>query len=198
MNSYLIVGLGNPGKSYEKTRHNVGFRVIDIVAHQLHLSSFKRDQKKFNSDYAIGRMDHKQLFLVKPLTYMNRSGIAVRQWVDYYQIPYSHILVILDDIALPFGKIRFRAKGSSGGHNGLQSVIDHLGTDAFPRLRIGIGNQYPKGKQVQYVLSRFTRQEEIQLDRLLLVIAEAVIAFIENGINYVMNKFNGRDLITST
>jgi len=193
----LIAGLGNPGKTYEKTRHNIGFRVIDAVAKALGVASFKEDHKKFLSLYATTSFHGKQLVLVKPLTYMNRSGEAIQKWVNYYHIPYHELLIIVDDIAIPFGTIRFRKTGSSGGHNGLKSIIECLGTEAFPRLRIGIGNAFPYGKQADYVLSPFTPEEETQLEQLMPILVQAVLSFEKNGIEYAMQHFNGKNLISA-
>lgn len=157
----LIVGLGNPGKSYEQTRHNIGFQVIRALAnrHEVKLRS-----SLFIAKGTIGEglIADEQALLLMPLTFMNESGRSVKKCADYFKIPPSNMLIVADDVALPFGKVRIREKGSSGGHNGLKSIQAHLGTEAFPRLRIGVGKQ-TEGDLSSYVLGSFTMEEQEEL-----------------------------------
>lgn len=153
---YLIAGLGNIGDEYANTRHNIGFTVVDALARSSGISF----QSGRYADTARMRIKNKSIILIKPTTYMNLSGKAVRYWLDKEKIPLENLLVVVDDIALPPGKLRLRKKGGSGGHNGLISVIEVLETDGFARLRFGIGNDFPKGYQTEYVLGRWTKAEE--------------------------------------
>ena len=145
---YLIVGLGNIGNEYSDTRHNIGFKILDAFAEASNIS-FSTERY---GDVARVRVKNKQLVLLKPSTYMNLSGNAVRYWKEKENIPTDHILVLVDDIALPFGAIRLKGRGSDAGHNGLKNITQMLGSDAYPRLRFGIGNDFPRGCQVDYVL----------------------------------------------
>ena len=148
---YLIVGLGNIGREYEATRHNIGFRIADALAARLGTSF----ATKRYGDVATGRIKNAQVVLLKPSTYMNLSGEAVRYWMSTERITIDHILVLVDDLALPFGTLRLKGKGSDAGHNGLKNIAQLLGSQAYPRLRFGIGNDYPQGKQIDYVLGAF-------------------------------------------
>jgi len=185
--TYLIVGLGNPGRRYEKTRHNAGFMVVDHIAEMLGIQF-----KKGRGVYAIcdGRWNEASILLAKPLTFMNNSGMAVAELVRYYQIDCSQLLVVLDEIELTFGRIRLRRQGSAGGHNGLSSIIQHLNTTSFARLRIGIGTEFAKRDMVDFVLSRFSRNEQKELDPVLATSVEAVLSFIRDGIDNAMNLYN--------
>ena len=145
---YLVVGLGNIGSEYENTRHNIGFKVLDALAEASNIF-FKTDRL---GDVAILKHRGRTIFLLKPNTFMNLSGKAVRYWMQNEKIPAERVLIVTDDLALPFGKLRMRAKGSDGGHNGIKSVIEVLGSPVFPRLRFGISNEFNKGGQVNYVL----------------------------------------------
>jgi len=188
---FLIVGLGNPGPQYENTRHNVGFMVIDHLSHKFRIA-FEQGEGLFLQASTDWRK-HRVVF-VKPLTYMNRSGIAVKQAVDYYQIrDYSRLLIILDDLQLPFGTLRMRPRGSDGGQKGLRSIIQFLQTEEIPRLRIGIGDHYTDASD--YVLSLFTQEEQHHLPFILDQAAEAVQVFISDGIEKAMNRFNRNVLI---
>ena len=138
-NIFLVVGLGNPGEQYCKTRHNAGFEAIDYVASQLNTDVSK---SKFNALFADAKIENKRCFLVKPQTYMNLSGESVIKFIDFYQIPTENIVVIFDDISLPVGSIRIRRKGTHGGHNGVKNIINLLGSDNFPRIKIGVGNKF--------------------------------------------------------
>ncbi len=185
---YLIVGLGNIGSEYRNTRHNIGFKVLDAFAEA---SNTTFTTQRYG-DVAQMRLKNKILFLLKPSTYMNLSGDAVRYWVNKENIPIENVLILVDDVALPFGAIRIKGKGSDGGHNGLKSIAAMLGTQDYPRLRFGIGNDYPKGGQIDYVLGNFT-DEQVQLmpDRFKVAI-EAIKAFCLSGLTFTMNHFSNK------
>lgn len=155
---WLVVGLGNPGPEYAETRHNIGFMVIDQLASAWQLELKKR---KFSSLYAYS--SEKDTYLVKPQTFMNRSGLAVKKWVNSLKLPLSNFLVVLDDLDLPFGEVRLRLKGGSAGHHGLESIIKELKKSDFPRLRLGIGRPKKKGLEANYVLSPFRKSEKLAL-----------------------------------
>jgi len=182
----LIVGLGNPGRPYAANRHNVGFRCLDYLA-RVHGLSFVRDQAK--ADLASGRIATLRVLLAKPRTYMNLSGQAVRRLARFYKIAPQDILVIYDDLDLPLGVIRLRPEGGSGGHKGMKSIIESLGTEAFPRLRIGIGRP-PDEDVVDYVLSDFTPDEEIAVENAYERVVAAVECFLTEGIAAAMNGYN--------
>ncbi len=183
---YLIAGLGNIGPEYEITRHNIGFLVLDRLADLQH-ATFDQDRHAF-----VSEVKHKgrSLTLIKPTTYMNLSGKAVNYWLDQLKIDRQNLLVITDDVSLPFGKLRLKPKGSSGGHNGLKNIEEVLGGQNFPRLKFGIGDDYPKGRQVDYVLSPFTKKEfetlTIEMDRCI----DMIYSFCTIGIERTMNQFN--------
>ena len=183
---YLIVGLGNIGREYEATRHNIGFRIADALAARLGISF----ATKRYGDVATGRIKNAQVVLLKPSTYMNLSGEAVRYWMSTERITIDHILVLVDDLALPFGTLRLKGKGSDAGHNGLKNIAQLLGSQAYPRLRFGIGNDYPQGKQIDYVLGSFHTEEEARLPQLIEYACEATAAFCLEGITSAMNKYN--------
>ncbi len=180
---YLIAGLGNIGDEYTETRHNIGFKVADALA----TDAFTLDRHVF---YAQLKYKGRSLHIIKPTTYMNLSGKALRYWLDYLKIPVENSLVITDDIALPFGKIRIKKNGSDGGHNGLKSIIESLGTVEFPRLRFGIGGDFQKGGQVNYVLGKWNTEEKKQLDEKIAHVVESVKSFVTVGIERTMNEFN--------
>jgi PTH1 family peptidyl-tRNA hydrolase len=183
---YLIAGLGNLGPEYELTRHNVGFLALDHLA-DLKGTGFEVSRLAFTADFKHkGRIIH----LIKPTTYMNLSGKAVRYWLDHLKIPMRNLMVVVDDIALPFGKIRIRAKGSSAGHNGLTDIETILETSAYPRLRIGIGDDFARGNKVEYVLSRFTSEELEELPSIFNTSSEAILAFTSIGLDRTMNFYN--------
>ena len=185
---YLIVGLGNIGDEYRNTRHNIGFMILDAFAEESNISvSAER-----YGNVARVRVKNKQLVLLKPSTYMNLSGNAVRYWKDKENIPTDHILVLVDDIALPFGAIRLKGRGSDAGHNGLKNIAQMLGSDAYPRLRFGIGNDFPRGCQVDYVLGNFTLDERQKLSTRLEVACDAIRTFCLAGINIAMNTYNNK------
>ncbi|MBS0001058.1 MAG: aminoacyl-tRNA hydrolase [Cyclobacteriaceae bacterium] len=183
---FLIAGLGNIGPEYELTRHNIGFLALDFLADHKKVE-FRTSRLAFTADFKHkGRTVH----LVKPTTYMNLSGRAVRYWLDHLKIPVENLMVLVDDIALPFGRIRIRSKGSSAGHNGLTDIEGVLGTNAYPRLRIGIGDEFSRGKQVEYVLSRFNNKEMEELPFIFNHTTEAVLSFISTGLERTMNFYN--------
>ncbi len=183
---YLVAGLGNIGAEYELTRHNIGFLVLDQLA--------DRGATSFDHDRLVNKAEFKhkgrQIHLIKPTTYMNLSGKAVNYWLKTLNIPKENLLVITDDIALPFGKLRMRAKGSSAGHNGLKNIEDLTGGQNYARLKFGIGDNFPKGRQVDYVLSNFTRQEFDELPLLIERAVEMILGFCTIGITHTMNEFN--------
>lgn len=185
---YLIAGLGNPGPEYDGTRHNIGFHVLDELA--------RMGEVRFASDrYAeVAELRHKgrTFILVKPQTYMNLSGKAVRYWMDKENVPADRMLVIADDLALPFGKIRLRANGSAGGHNGLTNIIEVLGSEEFPRMRFGIGSDFPRGRQSEYVLGKWSDEESKTLPERTEIACKAVLQFGLLGIASTMNNFNKR------
>jgi PTH1 family peptidyl-tRNA hydrolase len=183
----LIVGLGNPGPEYEGTRHNIGFTVADAVASEARITLAR---EKGDVLLGWGKLRSYPLGVAKPLTFMNRSGRAVRNVVQRHGLDSREILVIADDINLPPGKLRIRAGGSAGGHNGLQDIIDELGTDDFPRLRIGVGSDFPRGRQADYVLSTFSEVEEPVVQEAVKRAKEAAITFVSDGLMTTMNRFN--------
>lgn len=185
---YLIVGLGNIGDEYRNTRHNIGFKILDAFAEASNIS-FSTERY---GDIARVRVKNKQLILLKPSTYMNLSGNAVRYWKDKENIAVDHILVLVDDIAIPFGTIRLKGRGSDAGHNGLKNIAQMLGTDAYPRLRFGIGNDFPRGCQVDYVLGNFTLDERQKLPIRIDVAIDAMKIFCLAGLNNAMNTYNNK------
>ena len=185
---YLIVGLGNIGDEYRGTRHNIGFRILDAFAEASNIS-FTTERY---GDVAHVRVKNKQLTLLKPSTYMNLSGNAVRYWKEKEGIDVDHILVLVDDIALPFGAIRIKSGGSDAGHNGLKNIAQMLGTQAYPRLRFGVGNDFPRGCQVDYVLGQFTLDQRQQLPVRVDVACEVIKAFCLSGIGFAMCNFNNK------
>jgi peptidyl-tRNA hydrolase, PTH1 family len=186
----LVVGLGNPGSQYARTRHNIGWLVMDRLADRAGWAG--KGRQRDASNVAMGRFRGLDLTLVKPLTYMNDSGLAVRKVLARDHAPLSDVLIVADDFALPFGKLRFREGGSHGGHNGLRSIIDELGTEKFSRLRIGIGE--PDRAAVDHVLSTFAPEEASRLDELLDAAADAVEAWARDGTNKAANRFNNFEL----
>ena len=184
---YLIVGLGNPGKQYENTRHNVGFDAVDLLVDEYRVPSSGKQHKAM---YGKGVIAGQKVILAKPLTYMNLSGKAVSYWLKAEKIPQENLLVVVDDIALPFGTIRIRAKGSDGGHNGLKSLAELLGNSDYALLRFGIGGDFPKGFQVDYVLGEWTPDERAALPGRIGTAAEAVLSFGTAGLERTMNGFN--------
>ena len=183
---FLIVGLGNPGKEYEGTRHNIGFAAIDYIADK---SNIELNRIKFKGVFGEGLINGKKVILLKPTTYMNLSGESIREVVNFYKISNEEIIVIYDDISLEVGRIRIREKGSHGGHNGIKSIIANLGTDVFPRVKIGVGA--PKGNLVSHVLGKFSDEEVEILRESIKASSDATSIIISNNTKEAMNKLNG-------
>lgn len=185
---YLIAGLGNIGDQYKNTRHNIGFKILDALsgASNVNFSSGRY------GDIAELKYKSRLLVLLKPSTFMNLSGNAIRYWLNKEKIPVENLLIIVDDLALPLGKIRIRQRGSDGGHNGLLSIIQVLGHQNFARLRFGIGNNFESGRQVNYVLGEWSEEEEKILHNRILLCEESIKSFVTIGIEQTMNFFNNK------
>ena len=187
--SWLIVGLGNPGEKYENTRHNVGFQVIDELAERQGRPVQRLKFKALTGQLTIGG---EKALVMKPVTYMNLSGEAVRPAADFYKLPPERVLVISDDVALAAGRLRIRSKGSAGGHNGLKSIIQHLGTDQFPRIRVGVGEKpHPDYDLADWVLGRPQGEDRKAIDEAVKRAADAVECILSQGLERGMGKFNG-------
>ena len=187
---YVVVGLGNPGKDYTNTRHNVGFDTIDILGKR---NGIEINKIKFKSVYGEGFIGREKVILVKPQTYMNNSGGALREISQFYKLPIENIIVIVDDIDIDFASIRIRSKGSAGSHNGLKSIVYHLQDDRFPRIKIGIGKKQHKEQDLaDFVLSRFSKDEILDIESSILTAAEAAKCMIQYGIDKAMNQFNSK------
>ena len=187
--SWLIVGLGNPGKEYERTRHNAGFRALDILAEKL---GCKVDKGKFQGLYGQALYGDRKLYLLKPQTYMNLSGRSVLQLSAYYNVPPQRIIVMFDDISLDPGRLRVRADGSAGGHNGIKSIISEVGSQNFPRVKIGVGAKpHPEQDLADWVLSCFSASEEKALVPALERAADAALCIIDHGVPETANRYNG-------
>ena len=182
---YLIVGLGNIGEEYWGTRHNVGFRVVNELVDAADASF--RDMRY--GAVAHMRVKNAELVVLKPNTYMNLSGNAIRYWLQKEDLPVSQLLVIVDDLSLPYGCLRMKPKGSHGGHNGLRSIEDLIGAE-YPRLRFGIGDDFSRGRQVDYVLSKFSEEELTKMPEFIKKAADMVRSFCLSGINFTMNEYN--------
>ena len=185
---YLIVGLGNIGPDYEGTRHNIGFQMVDVFANSVNAEW----QDKRYGFVAKCRVKNAELVLLKPSTFMNLSGNAVRYWLQAEKIPVENMLVLVDDLNLPFGTIRIRKQGSNGGHNGLGNIQSVLGTDAYARVRFGIGNEFTRGTQINYVLGEWTEEEQKALPEKLEVMKDIIPSFCLQGIDRTMNQYNRR------
>lgn len=186
---YLIVGLGNPGYEYDGTRHNVGFRVVDALAKA---ASVTFEDKRYGF-VANMRVKNCQLVLLKPTTYMNLSGNAVRYWMEKENIALENILVVVDDLSLPTGTLRLKGKGSDAGHNGLKHIAQILGSQGYARLKFGIGNDFPRGAQADFVLGKFNAEDEEIIEKQLPTACEIVKSFCLAGINITMNRFNKKN-----
>lgn len=186
--NYLVVGLGNIGDEYAETRHNIGFRILDALAGASNIAF----QEKRYGFLAEMRLKGQTVYLLKPSTYMNLSGNAVRYWVNQKKIELERLLIVNDDLALPFGAIRMKPGGSEGGHNGLKSITQCLGTNQYPRLRFGIGNEFSRGHQVDFVLGHFTDDEMKTMDARVNCACDAIRAFVLSGIQFAMNNYNGK------
>ena len=187
--AWLIVGLGNPGKEYERSRHNCGFRALDVLADKL---GCRVDKGKFQGLYGQCAWEGRKLFLLKPMTYMNLSGRSVLQLSSYFNIPPQRIIVLFDDISLEPGRLRIRPDGSAGGHNGIKSIIQDVGSQAFPRVKIGVGAKpNPEYDLADWVLSNFSANEEKALQSALERAADATLCIIDRGTAEAANRFNG-------
>jgi len=185
---YLIVGLGNPGLQYEKTRHNVGFRAVDKLCDEL---GTKCDRSKFKSLYTDVKIGDKRVLVLKPQTYMNNSGQAVTEAMKFYKIPIGNVIVISDDVTLDVGRLRIRAKGSAGGHNGLKDIIELSGSEEFPRIKIGCGKKpHPDYDIKDWVLGKFPKQEEKAIEEVISLAADAAICMVKTDIATAMNRYN--------
>ena len=184
---YLIVGLGNPGKQYDMTRHNIGFHAIDYIADKY---GAKLTKLKFKAVYGEATISGEKVYLVKPQTYMNLSGDSVGEMAQFYKIPPENIIVINDDISLDVGRIRVRPKGSAGGHNGIKSIIAHLGTQEFPRVKVGVGEKPARMDLADYVLGHFSKEEQATMDDAVKEAADAVCEIVNVGIAQAMNDHN--------
>ena len=184
---FLIVGLGNPGREYKDTRHNIGFQTLDHLAHRLGVSFSKQKSKAM---IAQASYFNQRILLAKPQTYMNKSGFAVRSLSNYYHIPTNHLLIIYDDVDLPLGTLRIKPKGGSGGHKGMKSILDQFGTQEIPRLRIGIGRPPGKKQAADYVLKGFHPSEIETKDYAIIRATDAILEFVTNGIETAMTKYN--------
>ena len=186
----MIVGLGNPGAQYTRTRHNTGFLALELLEKQL---GAEREKQRHQALCAGAVYHGQKLLLVKPQTFMNASGLAVRQAADYYKIPIGRIIVIFDDISLPVGRIRVRKSGSAGGHNGIKSIIASLGTDAFPRVKVGVGDKpHPDYDLADWVLSAIAKEDQEAFGTALHHAAEAALCIVENGTEKAAAAYNGK------
>ena len=185
---YLIIGLGNPGAEYQNTKHNIGFKVLDTLVSASN-TSFTTDRY---ADVADLKFKGRKLVLIKPNTFMNLSGKAVNYWMQQSKIEATNILVVTDDISLPFGMLRMRKKGSDGGHNGLKDINSVIGNNNYARLRFGIGNDFPRGKQVDFVLSNFTDVDNKSIEERIDLAIMMIQGFVTIGIDQTMSEFNGK------
>lgn len=184
----LIVGLGNIGMEYDGTRHNIGFRVLDALAKA---SNTAFEDRRYGF-VAHLRIKNAELVLLKPSTYMNLSGNAVRYWMQNEKVSLDNLLVVVDDLSLPVGAIRIKGNGSAGGHNGLKHIAQTLGTEGYSRLRFGIGNDFPRGTQVDFVLSKFSEEDERKVNEKALVACDAIKAFALSGLQFAMCNYNNK------
>ena len=185
---YLIVGLGNMGSEYEGTRHNVGFRIVDALAAACN-AQFQDRRYGF---VAQARIKNAQVVMLKPTTFMNLSGNAVRYWMQQEKIPLENLLIVVDDLSLPVGTLRMKQNGSAAGHNGLKHIAQMLGTEGYNRLKVGIGNDFPKGGQIDFVLGRFGAEDEKIITEKTPVACDAIKAFVLSGIQFAMCHYNGK------
>lgn len=184
---YLVIGLGNPEEQYAKTRHNMGFSTINKIAEKYHITL---EKKKFDAIYEDTRIEGEKVILVKPQTYMNLSGTSVRQFVQFYKIPTDHVVIIYDDIDIEKGVIKIRKKGGPGNHNGMKSVVQEIGSNAFPRIRVGIGQPIYKNDMINYVLGQVPNEEYEILEKGIEAAADAIVDILKNGIDHAMNAYN--------
>ncbi|MEG1256924.1 aminoacyl-tRNA hydrolase [Clostridium sp.] len=182
---YLVVGLGNPGDRYDKTRHNVGFDIVDLCESKYNLVV---NRTKFKGVYGEGNIGNEKVIFLKPQTFMNLSGESVRSIIDFYKIPTENIIVIYDDISLEVGRLRIKTKGSAGGHNGIKNIIAHIGTDEFPRIKVGVGE--PTYDLIKFVTDRFSNEDRVIMERAFAGAVDAIEIMILKGNNEAMNQFN--------
>ena len=190
----LIVGLGNPGIPYRMTRHNIGFQVVDRLAK---LNDIPIRTKRFKSLYGKGWIDFQQIILAKPMTFMNRSGEAVKKAVDFFHLKMDDLIIVHDDLDLPFGRLRFKQRGGDGGHQGVRSIIEGVGGNIFLRLKVGIGRPSQGSDPAEYVLETFEKVEQLHLDQVLLQAAESLKVMLLEGLEKAMNQFQKRDRLVS-
>ena len=190
----FVIGLGNPGLKFDNTRHNIGFDVVDQLAKDYHIGI---DRKKHDGLIGQGVIAGEKVMLMKPHTYMNNSGVAIRSLIDFYKGTSEDVIVIYDDTSLEVGRLRIRKKGSAGGHNGVKSIIAHLGTQEFARVKVGVGEKPPGWDLADYVLSHYEPSEMKTIVSAIKMSAEAVVAMIDQGTEYGMNHFNGRSALDS-
>ena len=183
---FLIVGLGNPGSQYEDTRHNIGFKVVDNIAKEYNIEI---NRQKFKGMCGEGFINGEKVILLKPLTYMNLSGESIRELANFYKLEDDEIIVVYDDISLDIGRLRIREKGSAGGHNGIKSIIQNLGGDKFPRVKVGVGQ--PKDNLVNHVLGKFSKEDREHIEKVIPVVSDAIVEIVKNDAKESMNKFNG-------
>ena len=184
---YLVVGLGNPEKEYSGTRHNMGFDVINKISEEYNIPV---EKSKFKGLYGSGMIESEKVILLKPQTFMNLSGESLREIIDFYKISLEEIIVVYDDVDIDVGNIRIRKSGSAGSHNGMKSIIQHLGTTNFYRIRVGIGNQKENIDMINYVIGKVSKEEYAELEKGILKAKEAVVEIIKNNIDKAMNKYN--------
>ncbi len=187
INRYLVVGLGNPGSKYEHTRHNVGFDAIDKFKYNLYVSA---EKNKFSAALSMCEMEDNKIYIIKPLTFMNNSGFAVKRAMLFYRIKPENIIVVYDDMDIPVGKIRIRKKGSGGSHNGMKSIISHIRTYDFPRIRIGIGKPGSGMSTVDFVLGRASGEDKQNIEKAIDSAADAIESIIASGMDKAMQEFN--------
>ena len=183
---FLIVGLGNPGKEYDGTRHNIGFAAVDYIADKYNI---ELNRIKFKGVFGEGFIEGKKVILLKPTTYMNLSGESIRELANFYKLEDDEIIVVYDDISLDIGRLRIREKGSAGGHNGIKSIIQNLGGDKFPRVKVGVGQ--PKDNLVNHVLGKFSKEDREHIEKVIPVVSDAIVEIVKNDAKESMNKFNG-------
>ena len=191
METFLIAGLGNPEKKYDKTRHNAGFNALDSLAEELNT---RIGERRFKGLMGSTVRNGKKLLLLKPMTYMNLSGESVREAADYFNIDTEHIIILYDDISFPCGRMRIRGRGSAGGHNGIKSIIACIGDDGFARVRIGVGDKKPQTDLAAHVLGRFEDDDAGIMEKAFKTAAEAALCIVDNGVEVAMNVYNGLNL----
>ena len=187
INKYLIVGLGNPGTKYQHTRHNVGFDAIDKLKNDLGITA---EKGKLSSLFCIGQIDDNKLYIIKPQTFMNNSGLAVKRAMFFYRIKIENVIIVYDDMDINIGKLRIRKKGSGGTHNGMKSIISYIRSYDFPRIRIGIGKPKKDGSTVDFVLGRASGEDKNQIEKAINNAADAIKSIVVNGIDRAMQEYN--------